>query len=218
MDYRKILFDNWSIKLISLVLAVILWFNVTSKGKMEIALTVPLELQNIPAGMAVVGDVPGFLDVRVQAQERVLRDITMEKQVTGRLDLSRSRVGENTVRISPDDINRPSAVMVTHISPYEIKVRLEQLVRKTVKLKPVLHGSPASGHRVVRVEARPAKIAVEGPAGVVQPLAVLQTVPIDIGDASSSFTLEPKIDYEGRPVKLLDKDISIHIVIERAQK
>ena len=108
MEVRKLLFENWGIKLLSLALAVSLWFYVTSKGKTEMTLTVPLELRDIPQDMAVVGNVAGSLEVRVQGQERVLRDITIGKKVFGVLDLSLTRVGENVVPISPDDIRRPS--------------------------------------------------------------------------------------------------------------
>jgi len=217
MDYRKILFENWGIKLTSLALALILWFNITSKGKMEIGLTVPLELKNIPAGMAVVGDVPGYLEVRLQGQERVLRDISTDKEVSGALDLSLARGGENIVRVSPDDITRPSGIAVTHLSPYEIKVRLEPILRKSVRLTPVLHGAPAPGYRVAGSSAKPARIVIEGPAGVVKPLTRLQTMPIDIEGATSAVTVEPKLDYAGKPVKLLDKEVSVRIVIERVR-
>jgi len=217
MDYRKILFENWGIKLISLALALILWFNITSKGKMEIALTVPLDLKNIPAGMAVVGDVPGYVDVRLQGQERVLRDLATDKEVSGALDLSLVKAGENSVRISPDDITRPSGISVTHLAPYEVKVRLDPILRKAVRLDPMLHGVPAPGYRVASAVAKPARIVIEGPAGVVKPLTALQTMPIDIEGATNTITVEPKLDYAGKPVKLLDKDISVRIVIERVR-
>ena len=217
MDYRKILFENWGIKLISLGLALTLWFNITSKGKMEIALTVPLELKNIPAGMAVVGDVPGYVDVRLQGQERVLRDISTDKEVSGALDLSLAKGGENSVRISPDDITRPSGITVTHLAPYEIKVRLDPILRKTVRLTPTLHGHPAPGYGVASITAKPTRIVIEGPAGVVKPLSTLQTMPIDIDGATKTITVEPKLDYAGKPVKLLDKDVSVRIVIERVR-
>src|SRR5512140_96396 len=103
MDLRKILFENWGIKLLSLAMALSLWFYVTSKGKTEITLTVPLELRNVPQNMAVVGDVTGSLEVRVQGQERLLRDVTVGKRVFGVADLSVTTVGENLVRVSPDD-------------------------------------------------------------------------------------------------------------------
>ena len=218
MDYRKIFFENGTIKLISLALALILWFSITSKGKMEIALTVPLELKNIPSGMAVVGDVPGYLEVRLEGQERLLRDISTDKEVSGSLDLSLARDGENVVSVSPDDIKRPSGIAVTHLSPYEITVRLEPILRKTIRLTPALHGVPDPSYRVVSALAKPGRIVIEGPAGVVKPLTMLQTMPIDIEGATKTITVEPKLDYAGKPIKLLDKDISVRVVIERVRK
>jgi YbbR domain-containing protein len=218
MDIRKLLLENWGIKLISLALAISLWFFVTSKGKMEISLTVPIELQNIPAGMAVVGDVVRYLEVRVQAQERLLRDITAGKKVVCLLDLGMTRTGENALRISPDDIRRPSGVTVTHLSPYEIRVKLEPLLRKTVRLAPVLHGNPAPGYRIDEIAASPPRVTAEGPAGVIRPLVLLRTMPIDVQGAKSNVNLEPRIDTEGKPIKLLDKSVSIQIKIKKAAK
>jgi YbbR domain-containing protein len=113
MDIRKIFHENWPIKLASLVLAVTLWIYVTSKGKTEMSLTVPLELRNIPQDMAVVGDVPGTIEIRLQGQERALRDIAAGKKVVGIVDLGRGKEGENIIHLSPDDIRRPSGALVT---------------------------------------------------------------------------------------------------------
>jgi YbbR domain-containing protein len=218
MDYRKLLFDNWGIKLVSLGLSLTLWFYVTSKGKTEMTLTVPLELRNIPQGMTVVGDVAGSLEVRVQGQERVLRDISIGKKVIGILDLSMTKVGENTVRISPDDIRRPAGITVTYMSPSEIKVKLEPLVRKILNLKPVLHGAPAAGYRLAGITVTPPKITVEGPASMMSSLVILQTMPIDVQGTRESVTVEPKIDYQGQSVKILDKSIIVRVNVERVSK
>lgn len=218
MDVRKIVLENWGIKLVSLALAVILWFFVTSKGKMEISLTVPIELQNIPAGMAVVGDVVRYLEVRIQGQERLMRDITAGKRVVCVLDLGLTRPGENTLRISPDDIRRPSGVAVTHLSPYEIRVMLEPLLKKTVRLRPELHGNPASGYRIAEVSVSPPHVTAEGPAGVMRPLALLRTMPIDVQGAKDDITVEPRIDTEGKPIKLLDKNVSIRITVKKVNR
>ncbi len=218
MNLQNILFDNWGIKLVSLALSLSLWFYVTSKGKTEMTLTVPLELRSIPQNMVVVGDVAGSLEVRLQGQERVLRDITTGKKVVGILDLSTTKVGENTVRISPDDIARPADVTVTHMSRSELKVKLEPLVRKTFRLKPVLHGAPAAGHRLAKIVVIPPRITVEGPENLMKALSQLQTMPIDIQDAKETVTVEPKIDYQGQPVKLLEKNIMIRITIVRANR
>ena len=218
MNMRNILFDNWGIKLVSLGLALTLWFYVTSKGKTEMTITVPLELRNIPSDMAVVGNVAGALEVRIQGQERILRDIAVVEKMVGIIDLSMTRVGENTVHISPDDIKRPADVTVTHMSLSEIKVKLEPLVRKTFRLKPVLHGVPAAGRRIAKIAVIPPRITVEGPESLMTALSQLQTMPIDIQDAKETVTVEPKIDYQGQPMKLLEKNIVIRITIERVNR
>ena len=218
MDLRNLLFDNWGIKIVSLCLSLVLWFFVTSKGKTEMTLTVPLELRNVPQGAAVVGDVTASLEVRLQGQERVLRDITIGKKVFGVADLALAKVGDNSVRLSPDDIRRPSGVAVTYMSLSEVKVKLEPLVRKTFRLMPVLRGAPASDYRVRKIVVTPPKITVEGPSSVVKTLESLQTLPIDIQGAAEDISVDPKIDYQGQPVKLLEKNISLRILIERVKK
>ena len=218
MDLKKTVFDNWGIKLLSLALSLTLWFYVTSKGKTEITMTVPLELRNIPQNMAVVGNVAGSLDVRVQGQERELRDITIGKKVFGVLDLSLARVGENVVPVSPDDIRRPSGVTVMHMSQSEVRVKLEPLVRRIFRLKAILHGAPANGYRLMKIAVTPPRITVEGPESIMKRLDSLQTMPIDIQGAKANMTVDPKIDYQGKAIKIIDTNIAVRIVIERINK
>ncbi len=218
MNLRNILYDNWHIKLLSLFLAVALWFYVTSKGKTEITLAVPLELRNTPQNMAVVGNVTGYIDVRLLGQERSLRDITTGKKVSGVLDLSMAKTGENTVRISPDDIRRPSGVAVTYITPSEVKVKLEPLMRKVFRLRPILHGAPAPGYHITGLKVEPAQITVEGPVSALSPFNKLQTMPIDIQDAKESLVVDPKIDYQGQSLRIVEQRIAVVITIERMKK
>ena len=215
MDLRRIFLENWPIKLASMVLAVSLWFYVTSKGKTEVSLTVPLELRNIPQEMAVVGDVPGTVEARFQGQERALREIATGKKVIGSIDLSLGREGENIIRISPDDIRKPSGVTVTHLSPYEITVKLDRIVRRTISLKPIVTGTPAAGYRLGNVSVSPPKITLEGPQASVGLLSALRTMPIDITGMNETVTVEPRIDFRGRPVKVIEQDIRIHITIRK---
>jgi YbbR domain-containing protein len=218
MDHRKIFIENWGLKLVSLVLALMLWVYVTSKGKTELTLTVPIEFRNIPQGMAIVGEVAGTLEVRVQGQERDLRDITSGKKVTGILDLSRAVAGENIIRISPDDINRPARVAVTRISPFEVWVKLEHLIRKTVRLRPRLRGAPADGYALAGVSVKPQRITIEGTVDVLQELGSIETLPIDIEGSRENVTIEPKIDYGGKPIRILEKDMTVRVFIKRVEK
>lgn len=218
MDLRAWILENWSIKLLSLGLALTLWFYVTSTGTTELTVSVPIELRNIPADMTVVGDVAGTIEVRMQGQERLLRDGTIGKKAVALLDLAMTREGENIIRISPDDIKRPTGTMVTHLAQSEIKVRLERLIRRSFRLRPVLHGAPAPGYRLAGTSVVPSKIVLEGPSSVMKMIKLVETMPIDIQRARQSVTVEPRIDYQGKPVKLIEKNIAVSVNIERIGK
>lgn len=218
IDIRRAFTDNWPLKLASLIMALTLWFYVTSKGKTELTLTVPLELRNVPAGMAVVGDVPGSLEVRLQGQERVLRDIMASKKVVGILDLSRGRKGENIMHLSHEDIKRPNGVLVSYIAPSEIAVKLEPLVQRSVRLFARVQGKPAQGYRFVSAAAKPARITIEGPSSIVRTFSRLRTQPLDISGLRASAELAPRIDYQGKPIKILEQNISISVMIEKERK
>jgi len=154
----------------------------------------------------------------VQGQERLLRDIAVEKKVGGIIDLSMATAGENMIRISPDNIRRPSGVAVTYITPSEITVKLEPLMRKALRLTPLLHGAPAAGYRISRIKVEPPKITIEGPASALSVFNKLQTLPIDIQGADATVTVDPKIDYQGQPLKILEQHIVVFIFIERMRK
>ena len=218
MDLRKSLFDNWGIKLLAFGFSLVLWFYVTSKGKTEMTLTIPIELRNIPQDMAVVGDVAASLEVRIQGQERILRDITTGKKLVCLADLSSTRIGENVVHISPDDIRRPLGTTITYLSRTELAVKLEPLIRKTFRLRPVLSGVPAPGFRVEKVTVVPSRITVEGPAGVLHAIERLHTMPIDIQGIHETTSVEPRINYQGKQVKIIEKNISVQITLERTMK
>lgn len=219
MNLKRLLLENYGIKLAALVMALALWFYVTSKGRTEVTVTAPLELRNIPHSMAVIGDVPKNVEVRLQGQERALRNITWDKKVVAVANLSRAAIGENILRLSHDDIRRPSGIAVTHINPYEIKVRLEPITRKSIRLYARLRGKPADGYKISGFSATPSRVTVEGPKSVVDSIAFLRTMPIDITGARKNITLEqPRIDYGGKPVRIIEKDIILRIFIEASEK
>jgi YbbR domain-containing protein len=167
--------------------------------------------------MAVVGDVPGSLEVRLQGQERALRDVASGKKVVGTVDLGRGKVGENLIHLSPDDIRKPSGVLVTRLVPFEITVKLDLLTRKVLRLRPVLTGRPAAGYRVANVVVSPLRVTLEGPAQTIGQFNVLQTLPIDLSGMRASTTVEPRIDFQGQPVKVLEQDISVTITVRKEQ-
>ncbi len=120
---KALLLDNYLIKIISLVFAVILWFYVNSRGGGEIEIAVPLELRNVPARLVVVGDRIDDVTVRIKGRERILEGIT-SRPPRAVLDLTDAREGNNVLFLNPSAIMVPANVQIVRISPRRISVHL----------------------------------------------------------------------------------------------
>ena len=89
---RELILNNFLIKILSLFFAIVLWFFVTSKGKLEVNFNIPLELRKIPSSMVVVGDVTDYIDVRLKGRQSAIEGIS-SGQISAHIDLSMPIMG-----------------------------------------------------------------------------------------------------------------------------
>src|SRR5262245_34593503 len=57
---------NWFLKVVSLMLAVLLWVALSNPATSEIGIEVPLEYRNIPAHYEITGDTTSSVQVRLR--------------------------------------------------------------------------------------------------------------------------------------------------------
>lgn len=126
MKIKNLIFDNIAIKLLSFIFAVILWFYVASKGRIETDLVVPLELRNVPTYMVIADKVIDHVDIRLSGRGSLIERLD-QNQIKAHLDLSKAIPGENTFKLGPGNFNLPSTVEVLRIEPRVLKITLEPI-------------------------------------------------------------------------------------------
>src|SRR4029078_9691085 len=109
-------FRHFGLKVLSLALAVLLWLLVFGEENVERGLRVPLELQQFPEGIELVGDVPALVDVRVRGASGILRRVSA-RDVVVLLDLRGARAGKRVFHLTPEQVQAPSGVDVVQVSP-----------------------------------------------------------------------------------------------------
>ncbi|MDI6745172.1 MAG: CdaR family protein, partial [Thermodesulfovibrionales bacterium] len=72
---KRRLLENFGLKVTAVIMAIILWFFVISKGQSEISFDVPVELKNIPPGLESVKYGTKNVSVSLKGQDRLLRNI-----------------------------------------------------------------------------------------------------------------------------------------------
>jgi YbbR domain-containing protein len=193
----KMLTENWALKLLSLVFALILWFFVMGERKLERSYAVPLEMKNIPGGMMVANEVPSRVDVRINGPRTLLMNLHAEDMPIV-VDLKELPVGLTSFKRLEERLNIPAPLKVTRLSPSYIDVKLDRVETVKVPVKPVLSGRPASGLWVVKVTTDPDSAVVEGAAEELDALQQIETVPVRIEGIGSNVVEVVPLDYSGK--------------------
>jgi len=213
---KRLFLDNVLIKVVSLFVAVVLWSYVNSHGGVEMDFTVPLELQNVPSRLVIVGDIMDNVEVRLKGRERILQDIS-PKSIHATLDMTEAREGDNIYNLDPSAISVPDYVSVIRINPQRIRIHTEAVSRKEIPVVAEYFGVPAPGYRVGRVKTVPAIVTVEGPRNLVEPVLNLCTESFDIAGAREDVVREVKLNLQGKDIHVEpSKPIRVRVQIVRS--
>jgi YbbR domain-containing protein len=209
--------ENWVLKVLSLVFALVLWFFVMGERKLEVGYAVPLELQNVPDEMIVTNEVPSLVDVRISGPRTLLMNLR-PTDVHISVDLKGLQPGLTSFKRLEERLNIPSGLKVTRLSPSFVDVKLERIREKTVPVKVLLNGTPAEGFRIAEVRAEPDQVTVEGAESELKDIHEAVTEPVDAEGVRESFTLMAPLNYRGKYTTLKGPGaVEVQVAIKPAE-
>ncbi|MDP3110506.1 MAG: CdaR family protein [Thermodesulfovibrionales bacterium] len=211
---RKLLLENMGMKIAAVVMAITLWFFVTSRGQSEVSMDVPIELKNIPSGFESVRQGIKIVSVSIKGQERLLRNMK-PAAVRVHVDLSKAKKGKGTYYINNEDVKLPSTMTVTNISPSSVMVALEETVIRKAPVQAVVLGTPKKGFFVGSVEVNPREMTIEGARSEVSRIKSLRTEPVDITDMDETSVQEVRLDLGGRNIRTEVQEVNVKVVIKK---
>lgn len=177
-------FGNFWLKFLAVLIAVGLWFTVAGEHIVERSLRVPLEFRNVPAGLEIVGDPPGAVDVRLRGSSGVLSRLGPGEVVVV-LDLENAREGARLFHLQAEEVNRPFGVEVVQMQPPTLALELQRTAMRVVPVVPALEGEAAPGYVVRAVRSDPATVEIVGPEEHVKQVTEATTEPVPIDGATS---------------------------------
>lgn len=172
-------FRNPGLKALSVVLAALLWYTVSRDQTVERTVRVPLEYQNIPEGLEIVGDPPAAVDVRVRGASSALGRLE-PGEVVSVLDLKGARAGQRMFHLITDEVRAPFGVQVAQVTPPTVTLEFERSGVKRVPVRVALTGEPAPGFVVGATRVQPASVDVVGPESRLKVLTDAVTEPVSV--------------------------------------
>ncbi|EPR34787.1 YbbR family protein [Alkalidesulfovibrio alkalitolerans DSM 16529] len=182
---------NWQYMMLALVLAMLSWYLVSGRERVEVWVEVYVVSANTPKGLVVMEGLPSRLEARIRGPQGLMRNINPADLVYV-LNLSDIRAGENVIVLNPAAIPLSGAITPLEIKPARLTLIADAVVEKTVDVRPVTRGELRDGFELKDVRLVPAAVRVRGPQSVVEGLADLATKPFDL-DAQLAETVERRL-------------------------
>jgi YbbR domain-containing protein len=180
-------FRHFELKLLSLGVALLLWMVVAGEEVVERGLRVPLELQQVPANIELLGDVPTTVDVRVRGASGTLSRVGTG-DVIAVLDLRAARTGRRLFPIGPDQVRVPFGVEVVQVTPSAVALAFELSATRQVPVTPAVDGRPAPGFVVGPLAAEPRSVEVIGPESAVKRVTEVLAEPVSVTGATAEVS------------------------------
>lgn len=172
------------LKLLSVVVATMLWMVVTGDPIVERTMRVGLELQRAPAGLELVGAVPDSVAVRVRGPASRLSALA-PGDLSAVVDLDGVKPGRRLFPLTPAQVTSPFSVDVTQVTPPALPLTFENTASALLPVRPRVEGTPVPGHSVTNVSVTPTQVRVDGPESVVRGLTEVFTEPVSIERATT---------------------------------
>ena len=211
---RKLFVEDWSLKLLSLAITIVLWLIVTSQNE-PVTTHVNVQLNFVrPQSLEISNDPPKSVDVTLTGSRGKL-DSLSALDLVATIDITDQRAGERMLRLSDRaQIPLPHGVKIDGFLPGAIPIRLDPIVEKEVRTEPRLEGMPANGYEVYSVIPSEPTVTVRGPEGHVNALEKAPTETIWLAGRKESFTApNVSIDVSDPKVDLLDPAVDVQVVI-----
>ncbi len=206
LSLKKTFLQNIPLKILSLALAVIMWYLLMGEEKADMGIRVPLNLSNLPPSTIITNEVVDEINVRVSGTQNLLRGLPkMNTSIS--FDLSELKIGSSEFQIFPEMIHLSRGLKTIGISPSIFTIELEPTIERTLLVEVIILGEPAKGYKVSDIKAVPAKVKLEGAKSELKGLNRVSTVAVDISGMKDALEREVPLNLSSLHLSKVESSV-----------
>jgi len=197
---------NWVMKLLSLLFALFLWYFVVGEDKVDMNVTIPVEIVNLPRDLVISNQFKKQLEVTISGQRSLIQGLT-EQHISRSIDLSKASPGTIVIQSQPDSIPLPRGLSILRIQPPTLTLLLDRLIQKELDIKPILVGKVHKDYMLGSVVPDPPTLEISGPQAILGKQKILNTSPININGLNQSSVKQIPLDLQPEIADLIGEPI-----------
>lgn len=202
---------NSVLKILSLLVAVLVWNFYRTEPTSTRVLTVPLQYGDPPQHLALTEDPPSTILLRLRAPEATFRNLA-DREIPARIDLSGLTTGQQFIPVTASNFQVPAGAEVLRIDPDLLSLRVERKQERPIPVEAETIGDPAPGYQLVGITLSPERVQVEGPESAVRKIKKLRTGSIDITGRRATFSEEVSVVTENAAVRISQEGSTVATV------
>ncbi len=211
---RKYVFNEIRLKLLSLLLAAMLWFSMMYIGESQMTFSAPISFDKLHKGLVVREADTRDVLITVNGSLSVLKNVRA-KDISVVLDLSKIKEGRQIINITKRDIIVPKGVKVEEVKPEFIVIAtdktMEKYLRAVVKLGDKLTG-------LYQIASwSPQHIYVEGPKELLEKEHSVPTFPVDGDFTEEQHVVDVPLDTRSLEPRKVRPE-TVRVTLKRIEK
>lgn len=204
--------NNMIAKILSLVIAILLWSYVMGVENPNESITirnVRVNFQNMDSleqkGLILLSPSEQFVNIKISGKKNDL-DKIRQGSVYATADLEGYGVGDSRVRVETRFESNPGTVQVESVSPRDVLVSIDRVITREMAVKIETNGSPLENYIIGDITTSSPNVKIKGPQHVLDKVRNLLAT-VDVTDKTAPFTVS-------NPVKAVDENGDELVAIE----
>ncbi len=195
--------QNWKLKLLAGLLAVLLWVVVSGQEVTSEWISLPLQVNvTDPNYELVESSVPDEVEVRFAGAGGDILDVSLRRPPL-MLEVDDVVDADEPIPLEPRMVSIPDqiAVEAQDVRPGAVRLQLRRVSTRSIPVQTIVGSGLGTEFTLVdTLEVTPAEIQISGPAERVAEFDFIPTVPIDLSAGDSAFARAVELDtsaFEG---------------------
>lgn len=210
--FKRYVVHNFSLKVLSLLLATGLWFMIArDEQPAEVAIRAPIVFQHVPEKLEISTESIPEAQIRVRGPERTIRQLKIN-EVQAEIDLTGVKSGERTFDLTSQQVRHPRDIEIKQVVPSQLHLAFDTRSTREVEIRPRVTGNFATGEQIVKVDTDPPRITITGPRHHVEKIDAATTDPIDATGTLGSAVFITNV-YVPDPLVQVEQAASIRVTV-----
>lgn len=209
---KSLFVENLTLKVISILVAAVLWILVLGSRQVEIVKELSLEMVP-PQNLVLVSDLPEKIAFKLSGPKAFLRTINDRRESPIKINLAGYRSGYQTIKIMADQLRLPAGVKIVSITPSTVSFKLELLKRKVIPVRVDTKGIIAKGFSIRKINVKPPLVTLRGAETKLEDMTEVLSLPIDLSGVKRSFEQPVLLDLPPQGVILESEAPVAHVEV-----